>query len=254
VVLNARIEERRRDGTGLGVREAFYLALIREFVRPSRQAEWGDLAVDLSRCVWTALPVGSKHDFQCLKFAAERAFETGHFQEAANAYARMHRLAQIEGYLDREDTESALADDPIARPMALSRIAAALALPPDRAEESVARIREGVDLARRDGPTLLTAVHALGRVGRGFERGFELARECLDRLGPRARGSRAAAVARFELGLGLLAAGRKKEAVSELKAALADHPALREAARNEPSLERLLTREERGALLEPLER
>jgi len=250
VIFNARIEARRRDGTGLGVREAFYFALIREFVRPSRQAEWGDLAVDLSRCVWTALPAGSKHDFHCLKFAAERAFETGRFEEAAEAYARIHRLAQIEGYLDREGTETALADDPIARPLALSRISAALALPPERAEESVACIREGVDLARHDGPTLLTAVHALGRLGRGFD----LARVCLDRLGPRARGSRTAAVARFELGLGLLAAGRKTEAISELKAALADHPALREAARNEPNLERLLTREERTTLLEPPER
>ncbi|MBN2490485.1 MAG: HEAT repeat domain-containing protein [Planctomycetes bacterium] len=240
--LTAALRARCEAGPGLGLPESFYMDLIGLLTHPTRQAAWSALALDLGARVLATPPAGSRHDARCLKFEADWTLESGDFARAARALERLHRLAVVEGHLEREDAQAAITDDPVARLRALAGIAGAL-LRGDEAP-AVTAVADAVAIAPHDGPTLVAAIQAIARIGAGFEQ----AEACLRALGPRRHG-RAAAAARYDLAVALLGAGRVAAGAEHLRVALRDHPALRETALEDRTVREALGEAGLAALL-----
>ena len=246
-ILNRRLREISRQGPGLGIREAFYHEMIRLFTHPSRLDTWGSLAVDLSRRVLATPPFDSKRDFRALRLQADQAFNRGDYVSATEAFANLHRLAVLEGYLERECSDTCLADDPIGRQAAMARIARGLALGRSRKSEALTLVKQGLSAAPHDVQAILTAAHATAYLDNGLDWALQL----LHDLGPQGRGMVASAMARYDLGLALLEKGRKDEARRLFEIALHDHGPLRAAAGEEPLIRAGFTPEELESLVNP---
>jgi len=244
-ILNRRIQEISREGPGLGIREEFYHDMLRLFSHPTRLDAWGGLAEDLGRHVLRTPPHASKLDFRSLQLQADQAFDRGDYATASKAFQELHRLAIFEGFLDKESAETSLADDPIGRQAGLAMIARALSLDKARKADSLDIIKQSISAASSDAQTHVTAAHATACLGIGLS--WALA--CLDKLGPRGRDSVASAMARYDLSLALLKAGRKDEGRSVLEIACQDHAPLRGLAREEPVLREAFTPAELESLL-----
>jgi len=246
-ILNRRLREISKQGPGLGIRETFYQEMIRLFMHPSRRDTWGELAVDLSRRILATPPFDSKQDFRALRLQADQAFNRGDYVLATEAFEKLHRLAMLEGYLDRECSETCLADNPIGRQASMAWIARGLAQGRSQKSEALALIKQGLSAAPHDVQAILTAAHATAYLDTGLDWALELLRG----LGPQGRGLVASAMARFDLGIALLGKGRKDEARHLFEIALLDHGPLRAVAGEEPLIRAKFTPEELKSLVNP---
>lgn len=215
--LNAVLRERIDTGGGAGIAERFFAEFFEQCRRPARRRSWTPLAVDLAAHVVDAAPHGTRRDAHALALIAHTAFDDAAWSRAADALARLRRLALQEAHVARDDGPDAIEVDPLHRLDVRATIARALA--GDDARAGAAAIRAAIDAWPHDAWATVLGAHAVARLGVDVD--WAIAR--LDAFDDR---SPDGAHARYAIATTLAGAERRDDAVAQLRAALRDHPPL----------------------------